>query len=115
MNAVRKFFGLGRQCLETGGLVDGVLSGFIEHGMHQRGSDDDTVGIGADSRTLLGGGDTNADADILRTGIARTCHQLLRRSVNGGTFTGDAHTGGCIDETTGIVGNDLQTTVGGIR
>ena len=114
MNAVRKFFGLGRQCLETGGLVDGVLSGFIEHGMHQRGSDDDTVGIGADSRTLLGGGDTNADADILRTGIARTCTNSSGEAsmVERSPVT---PYGRCIDETAGIVGNDLQTTVGGIR
>ena len=81
MNAVRKFFGLGRQCLETGGLVDGVLSGFIEHGMHQRGSDDDTVGIGADSRTLLGGGDTNADADILRTNSSEEASMVERSPV----------------------------------
>mgnify|MGYP000700744182 FL=1 len=69
----------------------------------------------SDSRALFGGGNADANADVLRAGIARACHQLFRRSIDGGAFASDAHTGCRIDEAASVACHDLQTAVGGVR
>ena len=45
MDAVRKLFGFGDQRLETRGLIDCVFPGFVKHGVHQCGSDDDAISV----------------------------------------------------------------------
>ena len=50
VDAFGKFLGLGCKGLEARRLVDGDLAGFVEHGVHQGGTDDDAICIGADTR-----------------------------------------------------------------
>ena len=63
----------------------------IEQRVHEGRSHDDAIGVLADGRALLRGGNADADAHVLRTGCTGTRHKTLRRRVDRVALAGHTH------------------------
>ena len=83
--------------------------------MHERGTDDHTVGVFANRRALLGRGHANAHAHIRGACLAGALDEPLRRLVKLRALAGHTHAGGRIHEASRIAGDEAQAFVRGFR
>ena len=115
MDAFGQFLALGGEQLQAFLRVACGLVVVREHGVHERGADDDAIGVGADPGALFRGGYADAHAHVLGTGLTGALHEEFGRGVDGGAFAGDAHAGGRVHEATRVAGHGFEALGGRVR